>query len=197
MKASTFAKTVTFGILALLLSSASLLFAQSAQEMAKDLESIRFNAIKDLQIRTVSGVRVAEFIVELVNRGSYEVVIAEGANYRSIEFKRNDGEGKKVLFGPAAPAAEQVLAPGGMLKGSQNDLTLLMQVGPEGSPETEQKLVDLINLLGQPNNSLKITLTGVAQVGIKPKSGQTTAFAERMLRFELVTEKKDKLVFGK
>jgi hypothetical protein len=170
---------------------------QSAVEMAKDLESIRFNAIKNLNIRTENGMRMADFVVEMVNRGTYEVVIAEGALYRTIEFKREDGEGSKVVLGPAAPAAEQVLAPGGMLKGSQNDLKLVMRIGPAGEPETEQKLIDLINLLGQPNNALKISLTGTAQVGIKPKSGQTTAFAERMLRFEFVTEKKDKLVFGK
>lgn len=171
--------------------------AQSAAEMAKDLESIRFNAIKDLEIVSENGNRMAHFTAELVNRGTYEVIIAEGANYRSIVFKREDGEGKPVTFGPAAPTLEQVLAPGGMLKGSQNDLRLKMLIGPAGNAETEQKIVDLINLLGRPDNALRITLTGTANVGIKPKSGQTTAFAERMLRFEFVTEKKDRLIFGK
>ncbi len=143
--------------------SAAICMAQS--DPSKTLGNLDLNAIKKLRILTGAKDYTMSLTTSIINKNAETLRLRNGEF--EVTFDRQGGG--KMLVGHTRVADQVVPGKSGETPG-QADMPLSVLVGPLAQP-TVDRLMEAINIIGDPAAPLRITVKGTAEVGMQLPRG--------------------------
>lgn len=134
-------------------------------DIAKMMGNLDVYGIKKLQVMSNPNDYSMSLVATVTNANSEALRLRSG----ECEVIFDKKKGGALLLGRTR-IIDQILPGKAGDQAGQADMSLLISVGPQ-SPSTVDKLFEVVNIIGDPDANLRITIRGKAEVGMQLPRG--------------------------